>query len=275
MRFSLCNEVLRPLPFAAQCEMAAALGYDGLEVAPFTLGDAPHRLPAAKRRALRRQAEDAGLVVTGLHWLLVAPEGLSIVSEDADIRRQTVDVIAALCALCADLGGSYLVHGSPAQRRLPEGQEIEAAKRAVDVLAQAAQAAERAGVVYCLEPLHRGETNFVNTIAEAADIVRRIDNRHFRTMLDCSAAGLSETDNVPDLLRQWLPSGLLAHVQVNDPNRQGPGQGAMQFAPILAALKAGGYAGDVAVEPFIYTPDGPGSAARAIGYLRGIWESLP
>ncbi|MBX3455446.1 sugar phosphate isomerase/epimerase family protein [Ferrovibrio sp.] len=275
MRFSLCNEVLRPLPFAAQCEMAAALGYDGLEVAPFTLGDAPHRLPAAKRRALRRQAEDAGLAVTGLHWLLVAPEGLSIVSEDADIRRQTVDVIAALCALCADLGGSYLVHGSPAQRRLPEGQEIEAAKRAVDVLAQAAQAAERAGVVYCLEPLHRGETNFVNTIAEAADIVRRIDNRHFRTMLDCSAAGLSETDNVPDLLRQWLPSGLLAHVQVNDPNRQGPGQGAMQFAPILAALKAGGYAGDVAVEPFIYTPDGPGSAARAIGYLRGIWESLP
>ncbi|WP_374634736.1 sugar phosphate isomerase/epimerase family protein [Ferrovibrio sp.] len=275
MRFSLCNEVLRPLPFAAQCEMAAALGYDGLEVAPFTLGDAPHRLPAAKRRALRRQAEDAGLAVTGLHWLLVAPEGLSIVSEDADIRRQTVDVIAALCALCADLGGSYLVHGSPAQRRLPEGQEIEAAKRAVDVLAQAAQAAERAGVVYCLEPLHRGETNFVNTIAEAADIVRRIDNRHFRTMLDCSAAGLSETDNVPNLLRQWLPSGLLAHVQVNDPNRQGPGQGAMQFAPILAALKAGGYAGDVAVEPFIYTPDGPGSAARAIGYLRGIWESLP
>ncbi len=275
MRFSLCNEVLRPLPFAAQCEMAAAMGYDGLEVAPFTLGDAPHRIPSAKRRALRRQAEDAGLVVTGLHWLLVAPEGLSIVSEDAGIRQQTADVIAALCELCADLGGSYLVHGSPAQRALPAGQEAEAAKRAEDMLAQAANAAERAGVVYCLEPLHRGETNFVNTIAEAAEIVRRIGNPHFRTMLDCSAAGLSETASVPDLLKQWLPSNLIAHVQVNDPNRQGPGQGEMQFAPILAALKAGGYAGDVAVEPFIYTPDGPGSAARAIGYLRGIWEALP
>ena len=275
MRFSLCNEVLRPLPFAAQCEVAAAMGYDGLEVAPFTLSDAPQSIPAAKRRALRRQAGDAGLAITGLHWLLVAPEGLSIVSADADIRRRTAAVIAALCELCADLGSRYLVHGSPAQRALPEGEQAEAAKRAEDMLAQAAQAAERVGVIYCLEPLHRGETNFVNTIAEAAAIVQRIDNPHFRTMLDCSAAGLSETASVPELLDTWLPGGLLAHVQVNDPNRQGPGQGEMRFAPILAALKAHGYAGDIGVEPFIYTPDGPASAARAIGYLRGIWESLP
>ena len=67
--------------------------------------------------------------------------------------------------------------------------------------------------------------------------------------------------------------GKLAHVQVNDPNRQGPGQGAMRFAPILAALQAVGYDGVLAVEPFDYRPDGPGCAARAIGYLRGLLEA--
>ena len=34
MKFALCNEVLKELPFAEQCRAAAALGYDGLEVAP-------------------------------------------------------------------------------------------------------------------------------------------------------------------------------------------------------------------------------------------------
>jgi D-psicose/D-tagatose/L-ribulose 3-epimerase len=36
MRIALCNEVIATLPFERQCEFAAALGYDGLEIAPFT-----------------------------------------------------------------------------------------------------------------------------------------------------------------------------------------------------------------------------------------------
>lgn len=66
-------------------------------------------------------------------------------------------------------------------------------------------------------------------------------------------------------------------MQLNDPNRRGPGQGEMRFAPILAALRemrqAGHYEGIVAIEPFDYVPDGMGSAARAIGYLRGLEEA--
>jgi sugar phosphate isomerase/epimerase len=80
------------------------------------------------------------------------------------------------------------------------------------------------------------------------------------------------------LMERFLPTGLIAHVQVNDPNRRGPGQGAMDFAPILEVLaraeRAGQFPGIVAVEPFDYVPDGPGCAARAIGYLRGIMQGL-
>ena len=77
------------------------------------------------------------------------------------------------------------------------------------------------------------------------------------------------------LVDRWLPNGMIAHVQVNDRNRRGPGQGELRFAPLFAALKRHGYAGDIAVEPFDYVPDGPGAAARAIGYVRGILEALP
>ena len=92
-------------------------------------------------------------------------------------------------------------------------------------------------------------------------------------MIDCSAAGQTEAEPVDALVRRWLPSGLIAHIHFNDPNRRGPGEGELAFAPILAALRDGGYDGNAAIEPFVYQPDGPTCAARGIGYIRGIMET--
>ena len=96
-------------------------------------------------------------------------------------------------------------------------------------------------------------------------------------MIDCSAAGQMEAEPVAALLARWIGSGHVAHVQANDPNRRGPGQGAMAFAPIMESLlrleAAGAYEGIVAIEPFDYVPDGIGCAAHSIGYLRGIVEA--
>jgi sugar phosphate isomerase/epimerase len=93
-------------------------------------------------------------------------------------------------------------------------------------------------------------------------------------MLDCSSAGRMEKEPLPALVDRWLPKGVIAHVQVNDRNRRGPGQGEQRFAPLLASLRRHRYAGDIAVEPFDYVPDGPAAAARAIGYVRGLIEAL-
>ena len=168
-----------------------------------------------------------------------------------------------------------LVHGSPKQRQIAPGEtHAVALARLQDGLAQVALAAAKAGVTYCIEPLSQQETSVLNTIAEAAELVRSINHPNLRTMIDCSAAGLTETESIPSLIDRWLPTGLIAHLQVNDPNRRGPGQGEMQFAPILAALKRQHYAGTIAVEPFDYVPDGPGVAAFSVGYLRGLAEAL-
>ncbi len=275
MRIALCNEVLGGMALQRQCEYAAALGYDGLEIAPFTLSTSPEKISTADAAKIRATVEASGLVVTGLHWLLVKPEGLSLTDPDAAVRTRTLAVMTHLIGLCAELGGAVLVHGSPKQRQIAPGEtHAIALARLQDALAQVALAAARVGVIYCIEPLSRRETELVNTIAEAAELVRSIDHPNLRTMIDCSAAGLTETDSIASLIERWLPTGLIAHVQVNDPNRRGPGQGDMQFAPILAALKRHGYDGTVAVEPFDYSPDGPGVAAFSAGYLRGLREAL-
>jgi sugar phosphate isomerase/epimerase len=275
MRIALCNEVLRDMAYPAQCEYAAALGYDGLEVAPFTLGSEPHLLGGAERAQLRRDAAAAGLEIAGLHWLLVTPEGLSINSPDDAVRARTVAVLRDLIGLCADLGGTYLVHGSPAQRSVAKGDSFEAAReRTIATFAAVAPKVETAGITYCIEPLAKRETNFINTVAEAAALVDQIGSPAFKTMIDTSAAGQTEAVSIPDLIDTWLPTGKIGHIQVNDTNRRGPGQGEDRFAAVFAALLRNGYDGTVAVEPFDYHPDGPGAAARAAGYVRGILEAL-
>ena len=272
MRLSLCNEVIRELAFERQCAFARKVGYDGLEIAPFTLGEEPHLLPPSRRVQIRNAVAAEGLAITSLHYLMLAPAGLSITSEDEAQRNRSIDVMCRLCDLAADLGAQVLVHGSPAQRRIETGKEAEGRKRAIAAFAAAAEAAGKAGVTYCIEPLAPTETRLVNTLAQAAAIVGEIAHPALRTMLDCCAAAQAEAQGIPELLQQWLPTGIIGHVHLNDPNRRGPGEGALSFAPILRGLLVGGYRGVAAIEPFLYEPDGPSCAARAIGYVRGLLE---
>ncbi|WP_374632120.1 sugar phosphate isomerase/epimerase family protein [Ferrovibrio sp.] len=278
MKLALCNEVIaqdRGLrrDFAAQAALAASLGYQGLEVAPFTLDEAPHLLPPSRLAEYRRMAEDVGMRISGLHWLLVKPDGLSLTAPDPVTRGKTRDVMLRLVDMCAALGGDVLVHGSPAQRRLPE-HGVEAARdHAQEIFAAVAEQARQAGVIYCLEPLAAPLANYINTLEEAGRIVAAIGNPALRSMIDCLAARQMEMLPLPDLIDCHLPSGLIAHIQVNDSNKRGPGQGDDDFAPLIAALKRHGYTGWIAVEPFEYIPDGLGCAARSIGYLHGLMEA--
>ncbi len=224
---------------------------------------------------MRRAAADAGIAITGLHYLMKAPAELSITTADPAVRAHSIAVMRAMCGLCAELGGKILVHGSPDQRVLEPGDEENSRKRGIECFAAVADAAADAGVTYCIEPLARNQTAFINTVAEAAAIVRQVDKPALRTMIDCSAAGQAESEPVDALIRRWLPSGVIAHMHFNDPNRRGPGEGELAFASILSALRDCGYAGDASIEPFVYQPDGPTCAARGIGYIRGIMQAIP
>lgn len=273
MKLSLCNEVLGDMPFARQCAWAKATGYSELELAPFTLGEHPERLTTTQAQHWAAIARDHGVELSGLHWLLVRPEGLSITHPDVAVRKRTVAFMEHLCEICGALGGRYLVHGSPRQRLIHAGDSHgEALARATDCWAEVAEAAARSNVDYCIEPLSADQTPVINTLEQAVTAVRSIGHPNICTMLDTSSAGLAESLSLPDLIDRWFPTGLVRHVQLNDPNRRGPGQGLIQFGPILTALRRQGYRGSLAIEPFDYVPDGPTCAARAAGYLQGLLE---
>jgi D-psicose/D-tagatose/L-ribulose 3-epimerase len=275
MKLSLCNEVLRHEPFERQCELAASIGCQGLELAPFTLTDNPFSLDDAVAAGLRRTAQAQGIAISSLHWLLVAPPGLSIATPDAALRQRTLGLLQRLIGFAAACGAPVLVHGSPAQRAPVAGQSLaDALARCEDSWSQLALHAAAAGVTYCIEPLSRAETPVINTLAEAAAVVDRIGSSALRTMFDLSAASQSETDPVHEVLSRHLAAGQVAHVQLNDRNRRGPGQGSTPVAPVLRVLQRAGWAGWVALEPFDYQPDALSCAAASAAYVRGAWEAL-
>src|SRR5439155_13638104 len=154
MRYAICNETFEGWDHACICRFVAELGYTGLELAPFTLAPLITQITREQRRLLRGQAEEQGLTILGLHWLLAKTEGLQPTSASEAVRQRTIDYLIELARCCRDLGGDVMVFGSPAQRRIPAGATREqAAEYAADTFRRALPGIADCGVKLCLEPL--------------------------------------------------------------------------------------------------------------------------
>lgn len=265
-KFAICNETFQDWPFDKAFDLAAQCGYQGIEVAPFTLANNVRDISRAKRTEVRRQAEKAGLQMIGLHWLLAKTEGYHLTTPDAQVRRATADYFGELARFCAELGGKLLVLGSPKQRNLLPGvSRSDAMKYAADVLHMALPALESTDVTIALEPLNPTTTTFMTTAAEAVELAERVASPRCRLHLDCLAMS-SEPTPIPELIRKYR--SWFVHFHANDPNGQGPGFGKLDFVPIFQALDEVGYRGWVSVEVFDYKP-GPERLARdSIQYMK-------
>ncbi len=272
MKFAICNETFLDWPFDKAFAFAAECGYSGIEIAPFTLETDARQISVQRRAQVRRQADANALEVIGLHWLLAKTSGLHLTSPDAAVRRRTAEYLRDLARLCRDLGGSRMIFGSPQQRNVHEGvTPDEAFGYAVQVVQECVAVLEETGVTLCMEPLAPSEGNFLNTAADAVRLIEQIGHPNCRLILDCKAMS-SEGVPIPDLIR--ANRGLLAHFHANDPNKQGPGFGELDFVPIFAALGEIDYRGWVSVEVFDYSPGVERLARESIENMRGALAQL-
>lgn len=266
MRYAICNETFVGWEHERVCATVAGLGYTGLELAPFTLAPRITDLTAEQRATIRKQTEDAGLLVVGLHWLLAKTEGFHVTDPDPAVRARTADYLAALAECCRDVGGGVMVFGSPLQRNPPAGVTSEqAVDYVVDTLRRVAPALADHGVQLALEPLGPADTTFIQTCAEACTILDRLAHPSFVLHQDVKAMATEPTPMVELIHRH---ADRVGHFHVNDPNLRGPGFGELDFRPILKALRETDYKGWISVEVFDYTPDPVTIAQESIRYLR-------
>jgi sugar phosphate isomerase/epimerase len=266
MRLAICNEMFRDWSFEKTFAFVRDLGYQGVEIAPFTIAADAGEISVDTCRRIRDLARGSGLEITGLHWLLAGTNGLHLNSPDGAVRRRTADYLAVLARVCRELGGTIMVLGSPRQRTLLPGISLEQGHEfAAECLALALEQFDNPGVKIAIEPLGPEEGNFLVTAAEALQLVKRISDPRVGLNLDVKAMS-TEAGPIEKIIEQ--AGDVLIHFHCNDPNRRGPGMGSVRYEPIIAALRKAGYDGWLSVEVFDETVSPEKMAAQSVRYLQ-------
>ncbi len=274
-RQSICNEVFEGWEFADTCRAVKKAGYEGIEIAHFTLKDSPTAITAAEREEYRRIMHGEGLEFVGLHWLMVAPKGLHVTTPDTELRRKSWQHIDDLIDLSADLAGgapSKMIFGSPKQRTSTGGATpAEAFKNYEAGLAGVAKHAERRGVTVLAEVLPRRDSDVLNLEDEAAALVARIGSPAIQTMFDTHNAA-DETDPHPAVVEKHF--GIIKHIHVNEMDGRHPGTGDYDFVALLATLKRLDYPGWVSLEVFDFSAGAETIATDSLHYLNSVIATL-
>ncbi len=265
-RHAICNEAFEKFAFADACRSIRRAGYTGIEIAPFTLAESPVQVTPGQRAEYRRMIAEEGLQFVGLHWLMVSPKGLHVTAPDAALRTRSWEHIRHLIDLCADLGpNGVLVFGSPKQRCTTGGlSREEATRNYVDGLASVAPHAADRGVTVLVEALPIGQCDVIQTLEEAASIVRQLDSPGVRTMFDVHNA-VDEVLPHDELVDRYFD--LIRHVHVNELDGSHCGAGTYDYKPVLAKLRLRNYQGWVSLEAFDFTAGAETLANESIRHL--------
>ncbi|MBI5094747.1 MAG: sugar phosphate isomerase/epimerase [Candidatus Hydrogenedentes bacterium] len=267
MKFGICSEIFKDWnDIPRTMSYVKEAGYDGIEIAPFTLAQHVTDIPAATRRMIVESARKADLDVLGIHWVLVGPEGLHINSPDEAVRSRTSQYLVDLAHFCGDVGGKLIIFGSPKQRNVHESLTYDQALDfTVESFTKVLPVCAERGVTICMEPLTHLETNFCISAEETVRLIERINHPNFRLLLDTKAMTF-EKEGRPATIRRHAKH--LAHYHANDENMNGPGWGEVDFGPIFDALKSVGYRDYVSVEVFKFEPGPEAIAVRSIEYMK-------
>ncbi len=255
-RYAMCNESMKGMGWEQQCDLAAKAGYQGIEIAPFSLvKEGVSELSPQTRKAMIDSMKNAGIECAGLHWLLSPPpQGLHFTSPEAGVRRKTLEYFKRLIDFCADLGGKVMVFGSPGGRSTEGKIPVEEAKRNfTEGLGQIADHARLRGVKVLIEALSRDQTDVINTLEEAVKIVKALKHPAVRAMFDFHNT-VDETLSFAEIIDRYYPFIHHVHVMEMDGKYLGAGKGASDYLPAFQLLKDKGYDKWVSLEVFDFSP---------------------
>jgi len=231
-------------------------GFDGIEV--------PLLNPEAfAAEDLRKGLADDGLEATACS---VLPGNLSLISDSADVRKQTVQHLTR-CAEVAASVGIKLIAGplySPVGFLPGRRRTTDEWNRAIECYQQLVPALDAHDVTLCIEPLNRFETYFLNTCEDATALMKAVDSQRIRILFDTFHANIEEKQVADALL---ATRGYLGHVHTCENDRGTPGSGHVPWNAVRDAIAALDYEGWVTIESF-------GFALGELSAAASIWRDL-
>ena len=274
-KYAMCNESMAELSWAQQCQIVSDAGYRGIEVAAFSLvKEGVGEISPAKRKEMVSVMKRDGIGCAGLHWLLAPPpKGLHITTPDTAVRKKTVAYLDELIDFCADLGGPYMIFGSPKQRNTVGTSVEEAKKYFADSLAAVAGHAQRCGIKILIEALGKKATDVVNTLAEATELAKRVNHPAVEIMFDFNNT-TDETQPFDVLLGKYYKRIHHVHVQEQGGKHLGTGTAVNDYVKAFQTLKDLNYQEWISLEVFDFSPGGRKIAEESMAALKQIEAKL-
>ena len=274
-KYAMCNESMAELSWAEQCRIVGDAGYEGIEVAAFTLvKEGVQEISSVKRKEMVSTMKNAGIECAGLHWLLAPPpKGLHFTTPDAAVRRKTIAYLDELIDFCGDLGGHYMIFGSPKQRNTRGISIEEANKYFAEGLAKVADHAQERDVMILVEHLGSGATDVVNTMAEALELVKDVNHPAIQIMFDFHNT-TDETEPFDVLLKKYYEYIHYIHVQEADGKYLGTGTAIDDYVKAFQTLKDLKYDKWISLEVFDFSPGGKRIAEESIRVLKQLEGKL-
>jgi D-psicose/D-tagatose/L-ribulose 3-epimerase len=231
-------------------------GFDGVEL--FLSPEEPADLPAVRSILDRARLERT--------TCSVLPREANLISPQAEVRARGVEYLKKCAERTAELGATLMCGPIYAGLGVMTGarRTQDEWNWAVEGLGNVARYAEGLGVTLCAEPLNRFETYFLNTLEDAARLIRDIGEPNVRIHFDTFHANIEE-QNPTVALRSIARQ--LGHVHLSENDRGIPGTGHVDWRGILLTLQAIGYDGWLTIESFAQ-PEPELAAAAA------IWRDL-
>lgn len=187
---------------------------------------------------------------------------------DPDIAARGEKRISDAILATRDMGATML--GGPsfsAVHRYDRAPSEFARGRAVEIYGRLADRATAAGVRIGLEALNRYESNFVNTLGQAADLVRAVGSDAMFVHGDLFHMNIEERDFTTAL---GGVGDVLGYLHVTDSHRGPLGEGNIDFDTLFAALRQIDYTGPITFESFSATRTGP-AFAEMVALWRDQW----
>lgn len=270
-KLAVCNELYEKTDFAASCRSLKKAGWQGIEIAPFTLRNDATTLSVERRKEVRNIIQSEGLEFVGLHWLTVGPTGLHVTTPDEAMRKHSWDFVRRLVDLCADLrqgdSGGVMVFGSPMQRETAGGlSPQQATTHFIDGVRSITGHLEDLGVTLLVEALPSEQCDVIGSLDEAIKVVRAVNSPAVRSMFDSHNAIEETTPHAELVEKHW---DFIRHIHINelDGSYVRPG-GGYDFKPVLQIAKDRKFDGWVSMEVFDFTPGAEKMVNESIAYLR-------
>ena len=239
------------------------LGYDGVELMTLNPGELDWK-------KVKDTAEKNGLsVVLVCTGEIFGQLGLSYTNPDEGIRMEAIRRSKEIIDFASYLGANINI-GRVRGQYCKELTRDETQELAVKAFRELADYGAPKGVNIALETVTIMQTNFINTLAEGADMVDRVDRPNFRLMMDIFHLNLEEKD-IYEAIRRYSPYNI--HVHLADNNRRYPGHCGLDFEKILSTFKECGSDGNYCTEIF-QIPSMEEAAKRAIAHLRPIADKV-